>query len=298
MHTRKLSITRDLPPVPTPLPGTMHLTDKEFQAFRKLIFHEAGISLSDAKRALVASRLARRLRHFGFTSYAQYYQYLMDQDPDGVERVQMVNCLTTNKTNFFREPHHFTFLREHVMPQLQAQVRQGAPARMRFWSAGCSTGEEPYSLAMTVREALPSLVNWDIKILASDIDTSVLQTAERGIYAADRLEGVSDERHRRHFLRGRGEWAGTYQIKSELQQVIAFRRINLNEEPWPIRTRFHAILCRNVVIYFNRETQRRLFERFAEVLEPNGHLIVGHSEALVGLSERFLPLRGSVYRLR
>lgn len=284
--------------MPAPLPGTMHITDKEFQAFRKLIFHEAGISLSDAKRALVASRLARRLRHFGFTSYTQYYNHLMDQDPDGHERVQMVNCLTTNKTNFFRESHHFTFLREHVLPWLQEQVRQGTPARMRFWSAGCSTGEEPYSLAMTVREALPSLANWDLRILASDIDTSVLQAAERGIYTADRLDGVSDAQQRRHFLRGRGQWEGTYQVKPELQQIITFRRINLNEEPWPIRTRFHVIFCRNVVIYFNRETQRRLFERFADALEPNGYLIVGHSEALVGLSERFLPLRGSVYRLR
>ena len=298
MLMRKLPITRELPPVPAPLPGTMSITDKEFQAFRNLIFHEAGISLGDAKRALVASRLARRLRHFGFTSYAQYYTYLTDQDPDGHERVQMVNCLTTNKTDFFREAHHSTFLREHVLPRLQEQVRQGAPSRLRFWSAGCSTGEEPYSLAMTVREALPSFANWDIRILASDIDTSVLQTAERGIYAAARLEGVADERQHRHFLRGRGEWAGTYQIKPELQQVIAFRRINLNEEPWPIRTRFHVIFCRNVVIYFNRETQRRLFERFADALEPNGYLIVGHSEALVGLSERFLPLRGSVHRLR
>lgn len=284
--------------MPTSLLGTVHITDKEFQAFRHLIFQEAGISLSEAKRALVASRLARRLRHFGFTSYGQYYTYLMEHDPDGHERVEMVNCLTTNKTDFFRESHHFTFLREHVLPSLQEQARQGSPARMRFWSAGCSTGEEPYSLAMTIRESLPSLAHWDIRILASDIDTNVLQAAERGIYASDRLDGVSEERQRRHFLRGRGEWTGTYQVKPELQHVIAFRRINLNEEQWPIRTRFHAIFCRNVVIYFNRETQRRLFERFADALEPNGYLIVGHSEALVGLSERFLSLRGSVYRLR
>lgn len=295
---RKSPILPDFSPEPASLPGTVHITEKEFAVLRNLLLQEAGISLTNEKQALVASRLARRLRHFGFTSYAQYYHYLMDQDLDGQERVRMVNCLTTNKTDFFREPHHFTFLREHVVPQLQEQVRQGAPARMRFWSAGCSTGEEPYSLAMTVRETLPSLLSWDVRILASDIDTSVLQTAERGIYAADRLAGVSEERHRRHFLRGHGEWAGSYQVKPELAQLLVCRRINLNEEPWPIRTRFHVILCRNVVIYFNRETQRRLFERFADALEPNGYLIVGHSEALVGLSERFLPLRGSVYRLR
>jgi chemotaxis protein methyltransferase CheR len=263
-----------------------------------LIFREAGISLSDAKRVLVCSRLSKRLRHFGFKTFSQYYEYLMRSDHDGEERLQMINCITTNKTDFFREAHHFDFLRQFFFPQVRERGLWGLPKRLRIWSAGCSSGEEPYSIGITAREFFASLPGWDVKILASDIDTEMLRTAEQGIYHAERLASVPAELMRRHFLRGRGEWKGYYRVRSELRELVTFRRINFAEESWPIHTRFDLIFCRNVIIYFNRETQRRLFERLAKYLHPYGCLMVGHSESLQWLSDMFVPMSGTIYRLK
>jgi len=274
------------------------ISDKEFRAFRELIFTEAAIALSDAKRVLVCSRLSRRLRHYGFRTFSQYYDYLMNDDPGGSERLKMINCITTNKTDFFREMHHFDFLRNQFFPELRERVLRGGPRRLRIWSAGCSSGEEPYSIAMTVRDGFGFLPGWDIKMLASDIDTDMLSMAERAIYPAERLESVPAEYQRRCFLRGRGEWAGYFKVRSELRDLITFRRINFADAVWPIHTRFDVNFCRNVIIYFNRETQRRLFERLAAYLHPDGCLMVGHSESLQWLSEMFVPLRGTIYRLR
>lgn len=278
--------------------GLYTISQREFEAFRELIFKEAGISLSDAKRVLVCSRLSRRLRHYGFKSFGQYYDYLMNADSSGAERLRMINCITTNKTDFFREMHHFEFLRDHFFPEIRERTLQGRPRRLRIWSAGCSSGEEPYSIAMIVREFFGFLQGWDIKILASDIDTDMLRVGEGGIYPAERLESVPAEYQRRHFLRGRGEWTGYFQARSEVRDLVTFRRINFADSPWPIHTRFDVIFCRNVIIYFNRETQRRLFERLAEYLEPDGCLMVGHSESLQWLSDMFVLVRGTIYRLR
>jgi chemotaxis protein methyltransferase CheR len=277
--------------------GLFTISEKEFNAFRKLIFKEAGISLSDAKRQLVCSRLSRRLRRHGFRSFSQYYEYLMSFDPKGEERLQMINCITTNKTDFFREMHHFDFLRDHFFPQFRKRALGEHSRRLRIWSAGCSSGEEPYSIGMTVREFFGFLTGWDVKILASDIDTEMLRLAEQGIYPAERLAGVPDELKRRHFLRGRGDWQGYLRVRAELRDLVAVRRINFAEESWPIRTRFDVIFCRNVIIYFNRETQRKFFQRLAGYLKPDGCLMVGHSESLQWLSDLFVPMRGTIYRL-
>jgi chemotaxis protein methyltransferase CheR len=291
--------TFSLPTAPTqPLVGTFPITDQEFDAFRELILRETGIFLSDAKRQLVSSRLAKRLRRFGFKTFSQYYDYLMTQDPEGKERLQMINCITTNKTDFFREAHHFTFLREQVCPQWQERARRSGVRRVRVWSAGCSSGEEPYSIAITLKEALGCLTGWDVKVLASDIDTEMLRVGERGIYPAEKLKGVPQEVQHRYFLRGTGEWTGHLQVRPEIRSLVAFRRINLIAEPWPIYTRFDVIFCRNVIIYFNRDTQRRLFERLASYLAQDGYLLVGHSESLYWLGNLFVPLRSTIYRLR
>ncbi len=282
----------------SPVAGIFTITDKEFCAFRDLILKEAGISLSDAKRPLVCSRLGRRLRHLGFRTFSQYLDYLMTHDPRGEERLTMINCITTNKTGFFREPHHFEFLREQVLPQLRQRALAGGQWRLRVWSAGCSSGEEPFSIAITVREALGSLSGWDVKILASDIDTEMLGTGEAGVYPEQKLENVPEKIQRRYFLRGTGELAGYLKARPEIRDLIAFRRINLTEDPWPIQTRFDVIFCRNVIIYFSRETQQGLFERMAGYLAPDGYLMVGHSENLHWLSDLFVSVRGTIYRLR
>lgn len=285
-------------PGSVPPDGPFTITDKEFSNFRSLILKEAGISLGDAKRQLVCSRLSRRLRALGLQTFSQYYDYLKSQDVQGQELLQMINCITTNKTDFFRERHHFDFLRNHVLAGIREQAVRGGPKRIRIWSAGCSTGEEPYTIAMTVKETLVSLSGWDVKILASDIDTEVLRMAERGIYAAERLEGLPEEIRRKHFLRGKGEWGGCLRVRPDLKELIAFRRINLTEDSWPVRTIFDAIFCRNVVIYFNHETQDSLFRRFASFLKEGGHLFVGHSESLHWLGDLFQPLAGTTYRLK
>jgi chemotaxis protein methyltransferase CheR len=278
--------------------GLFTITAQEFSAFRELIHQEAGISLSDAKRQLVCSRLSKRLRHLKLESFSQYFDYLMNHDPGGEERLQMINCITTNKTDFFRENHHFEFLRDQVIPGIRDRALRGRPKKLRIWSAASSSGEEPYSIAMTVREALGGNSGWDAKILASDIDTVMLQAGEQGVYKEDKLADVPEELLRRYFLRGRGEWDGYFKVKRELSDMISFRRVNLIEHPWPFKGPFDAIFCRNVVIYFGRATQQALFERIARVLSPDGYLFVGHSENLYWMSDLLEPLPGTIYRLR
>ncbi len=282
----------------SPTTGIFNITNEEFRAFHVLVLKEAGIFLSDAKRQLVASRLAKRLRHFGFSTFSQYYHYLETQDPCGEERLQMVNCITTNKTDFFRESHHFDFLRDQVFPELRERALQGGPRRLRIWSAACSSGEEPYTIALTVREEFPAHCGWDIRILASDIDTDILHRAERGVYTMERLAGMPEPFRRKYFLRGKGKWEGSVRVRPELQELVTFRRINFMDPTWPIHTRFDVIFCRNVIIYFDRETQRRLFERLRRYLHEDGYLMVGHSESLHWLADLFVPLRGTIYRPR
>lgn len=285
-----------LPLVPTAAGST--ISDDEFQAIRHLIYREAGISMSEAKRALVCSRLAKRLRHLKLGSHAEYLEYLERQDPDGLERQVMVNCLTTNKTDFYREPHHFGFLRDVVFPEIHQRASQGGPRRLRIWSAGCSMGDEPYTIAMTILEHFGPLHGWDIRILASDINTEVLRTAEQGIYPLDHTSGIDSELRQRYFLRGMGRWSGFCQVRPEVRRLVTFRQINFAADQWPIQTRFDAIFCRNVIIYFDAQTQRRLLPRFAERLCEGGYLMLGHSENLHWLNELFTPLGNTIYQRR
>lgn len=274
------------------------ITDAEFEAFRKLIYADAGISLSPAKRALVCSRLAKRLRQLGMKTYGEYYEFLLSEEPGSPERQEMINCITTNKTEFFRESHHFDFLRDTAFPQIRERARRGGPRRLRIWSAGCSTGEEPYTLAITLLEHFGPLSGWDVRILASDIDTQVLKKAEEGIYSLDSIRNLPEEIRRKYFLRGTGTLDGTCRVRPDLQSLITFRRINFMDDVWPIRTNFDLIFCRNVLIYFNRETQERLVSRFAQLLDPNGHLMLGHSENVSWLTDLLMPLGGTIHKLR
>jgi len=264
----------------------------ELRHFRRLLEAEAGIHLADSKRSLVASRLGRRLRHYGYDSFGRYLEHLRDEDPDGTERQVMVECMTTNKTDFFREPHHFACLANTVFPAWRA--RPGAP---RIWCAAAATGEEPYSIAMTLRDGYPG-AHWAAPpILASDIDREVLETAARATYPIARFAAVPGDKWQHHVLRGTGPHAGNLRIRPEVRRLVEFQRINLNDRAWPLTGRFDAIFCRNVMIYFRRTLQAELLERFADLLAPGGYLFLGHSEGLHGLTGRFTPIGQTAYVL-
>ncbi len=275
------------------------LTDLEFARFRDLIYQTAGIALSDGKRQMVQSRLQKRLRLHHLAA-SDYYALLTGPRRPDDEMTAFINCITTNKTDFFREPHHFSFVAERILPEIAARAGHRTP-RLRVWHAGCSTGEEPYTLALTLAEALDrpegNIQQWDIQQLASDIDTDVLVHAEQGVYAAERVAPIPLPCLRRHFLAGCGEAGALYQIKPALRAQITFRQINLLHD-WPLRpgTRFDIIFCRNVVIYFDKPTQSRLFARLEAHLSPGGYLILGHSESLHGTAGRFESLGHTIYR--
>ena len=275
------------------------LTDHEFALFRDLIYRVAGISLSESKKHLVQSRLQKRLRHHELTRYQDYYDLVAGLDANSPEMIEMVNCITTNKTSFFREPHHFEYVTNTLLPEIERRAGRGGTKRLRVWHAGCSTGEEPYTLALALAEALGPNHDWDIRQLASDIDTQVLAHAERGVYDLERAETIPPALLHKYFLRGRGDNADYVRVKPELRRQITFRRINLLDEKWPIQnaTRFDIVFCRNVVIYFDKPTRQKLFARYASVLRPGGALFIGHSESLTGVSDAFESVGKTIYRL-
>jgi chemotaxis protein methyltransferase CheR len=273
------------------------ITDREFDLFRRLVHRHAGIALSEHKRQLVQARLAKRLRALGLESFTEYYTLLTEHDPHGEETTRFVNAMTTNKTNFFREPHHFDYLAREWIPAVKDRAVRRGDRSLRIWSAGCSTGEEPYTIAIVLSEGLGSLLGWDLRILASDIDTEVLERAARGTYTLEQVSAIPPDARARHFLRGRGQHDGLVQARPELRAPIAFRRINFLDDPWPIRARFDVVFCRNVLIYFDRPTQRRILERFVGLLKPDGLLFLGHSESIHGLLDGLVHLGNTIYRI-
>lgn len=262
------------------------LTSQEFNAIAAMVRDASGIVLTEAKREMVYSRLSRRLRALNIDNFAAYLTMLAG--PGGSdERVRMINAITTNLTGFFREPHHFEYLAGELLPGLPR-----AHSRLRIWSAGCSSGEEPYTLAMTLHRAMPDLDRWDARILATDIDTDMVAAGAAGRYAAERAGAIPPELRRAHVRRVDDE---TVEMGAELKSLIAFRHLNLLG-PWPMRGPFDIIFCRNVVIYFDKPTQRVLFDRFADMLVPGGHLFVGHSETLHNVTTRFRHLGRTIHR--
>lgn len=282
-----MAATATLPgPTAGPLVQDVILHDDDFVAIAAMVREASGIVLGQNKRDLVHGRLRRRLRALRLFSFADY-RALLD-GPDGAEeRVRMINAITTNLTSFFREPHHFEALGDRVLPALS-----GATRRLRIWSAGCSSGEEPYSIAMTMHRAMPELAAWDARVLATDIDTDMVAHGAAGIYGMERAATIPPELRRSHVRRVD---ASTVAMGDELKALIAFRPLNLLG-PWPMRGPFDAVFCRNVVIYFDKPTQRILFDRFADMLTPGGILFVGHSETLYRVSDRFAHLGRTIYR--
>jgi chemotaxis protein methyltransferase CheR len=269
----------------------------EFRALRDLIYERSGITLADSKTQLVASRLARRLRARGLTNYGAYFDLVVRNDPDGAELREMLNAITTNKTDFFRERHHFDFLTQNFLPRFIERARKTGERRLRVWSAGCSTGEEPYTLAMVILSAFPQS-GFSLDLLATDLDTQVLERARGGIYPEESIEPVPTELQRRYFRRGTGANASKVRVNDAIREMITFRQLNFVEQPWPVQGPFDLIFCRNVMIYFNANTQRTIVESFAQRLRPDGYLFIGHSETLNGLNELYEPLRGTIYRRR
>ena len=268
-------------------------TDSHFNNLRKLVGERTSISLSHAKRELVYGRLARRLRKLGINSFGKYYDLLKRGDEEELE--QFTNAMTTNLTSFFREPHHFDYLAQTVVPALMEKKNDAARPRLRVWCAGCSSGEEAYSAAIVLKETIPDLDRMDAKILATDVDSNVLTTGQSGIYDQERVKGLSKQRLKRWFHRGSGKNAGMVRVVPELQGLVRFRQLNLMHG-WPMRGLFDVIFCRNVVIYFDKATQKVLFDRFANILEHDGHLFAGHSENLFKVADRFRPIGKSTYK--
>lgn len=266
-------------------------TDADFNSLRRLVREVAGISLADCKREMVYSRLARRLRHLGLDSFTTYRELLASEAGRGELR-EFTNAVTTNLTAFFRERHHFDYLREWLTG-LREQPR-GA-RRIRIWCAAASTGEEAYSAAITVAEALPDWQSRDIRILATDLDTNVLRTAEAGVYAPERLAHLPRSVLETHFMRDRRGTGLRYFIKPELARMISFRQLNLTQ-PLPMKGPLDVVFCRNVIIYFDKETQRELFERLAPLQRPGDLLFLGHSEGLFKVSSDWTLIGRTIYR--
>ena len=259
-------------------------SDRDFEEIRRLIHEHAGISLHPGKRHMVYSRVARRLRALQLVRFETYLGRLKD-DPD--EWQQFVNSLTTNLTSFFRESHHFPLLAEHVRTHCKGRDAM-------IWSAACSTGEEPWSIAMTLIDACGSYKP-PVQIVATDVDTAVLRHAQEGVYGEDRVANIPPEDLKRFFLRGKGAREGLVRVRPELMEMVTFRQLNLLAADWPVRPPFDAIFCRNVMIYFDKPTQRRVLTRMRQMLRPDGLLFAGHAESFTHALDLFTPRGKTVY---
>jgi chemotaxis protein methyltransferase CheR len=273
--------------------GEFVFTEGDFRKIAAMVHGDAGIALPETKATLVYSRLAKRLRALGLASFQDYCELVAGAD--GVdERQRMLAALTTNVTRFFREPHHFDHLRDNVLPALLAAARAGR--KVRLWSAACSSGQEPYSMAMTILSAAPDAASLNIRILATDIDPNMVADARNGFYAEGLMAGVSEE-HRRRWTAPAADRTGHVQVCDQARTLVTFNELNLIGD-WPMKGRFDAIFCRNVAIYFDDDTQARLWSRFAPLLPVGGVLYIGHSERVAGpAAAHFEPDGITTYRL-
>jgi chemotaxis protein methyltransferase CheR len=265
------------------------LNNDVFKRFRALVYRECGINLTDHKRAMFSSRLQKRLSQLGLTSFQDYYDLVVGGHSDA-ELITMLDYISTNQTEFFREPHHFTFLRERVLPELAVDKT------VRIWSTACSSGEEPYSIAMTLFDTIDSPSTWNCRILASDISTRMLAKAATGQYSHEKINSLSSDLVRRHFLLGKGTRRELVKIKPHITNMAVFRRINLMDDRYPIKSLLDVIFCRNVMIYFDRETQAKVLARLCQYLKPGGYLFIGHSETIQGISDAFHYVAPTIYR--
>jgi chemotaxis protein methyltransferase CheR len=270
----------------------LELRDIEFEKISQLVYSHCGIHLHDGKKELVKARLSKRIREGNFRSFTEYYDYVKTGGGTD-EFITMIDSLSTNLTSFFREDGHFKALSRFVPGMLREEPRRSRPL-LRLWSAGCSSGEEPYTMAITVLEAAQGM-HAEVRILATDISTKVLKKAEQGIYGADRVKSIPSDLLRKYFQMGQGNWAGHYRVKKDVRDLVTFQHFNLMEA-MPAGDPFDAIFCRNVMIYFDKKTQEGLVNRFHSRLAKGGYLFIGHSESLTGLDHAFKYLEPSLYR--
>lgn len=268
--------------------GDGGIDEASFKRLSSILHRECGIVLSESKKSLAVSRLSRRLRHLSLNDFATYCNVL---ESDENERREMIALLTTNVTQFFREAHHFDSLRDDIFPQLVEKARSGE--RVRIWSAGCSSGQEPYSIAMTLLELCPDAKRYDIKILATDIDPNMIRNGQEGVYRDVEKAQMPGDRLKKFFEKSPSD-DSSWKVTGAPRELISFAELNLIGE-WPMKGTFDVIFCRNVVIYFDADTQAKLWTRFSQILKPAGHLFVGHSERVSGPASSGLNLIGTTH---
>jgi chemotaxis protein methyltransferase CheR len=269
------------------------LKDAEFRLFQGLVYQKAGIFLSDAKRALLVGRLSRRLRDLGLETFGAYHDYVVKSEGD--ELATMLDCICTNETHFFREPDHFTFLSTRWVPAMKEAAAKGqAPRRVRVWSAACSTGEEPYSLAMLLLDHLPASEGWELEILATDLSRKVLDKARNGLWSIDKAREIPEDYLKRFMLKGTKSQTGRMKAGDDIQRVIKFERLNLNDDSYAVGA-FDLIFCRNVLIYFDAASRSNVVHRLMKHVTPTGYLFLGHAETLTGVTDRLRTVMPTVY---
>lgn len=269
------------------------ISEREFLRIRDLVYREAGMWLSQAKTALLVGRLAKRLRHHGLKSFKQYYD-LVSNSPE--EQIQMLDALSTNETHFFREPQHFELLKSVIFPKWAQEAATGCRSRkIRVLSAGCSTGQEPYSLAMVLLDRFPASAGWEIEIIATDISTRVLEIARTGIWPVAKSHEIPSPYLRAFMLKGFADQAGKMKAGPEIRSVVQFFRLNLNEPTYPLAGKFDLIFCRNVLIYFDLRSRERVVRRLARFLSPDGYFFLGHAESLHSMSDCLQTVIPTVY---
>lgn len=277
-----------------PDPTAMAVTDREFAEFQELIYGVAGIFLAPAKKALLEARLGRRVRELGLPSFAAYYRRVVG---DHNELVRLLDRIATNETHFFREPNQFEYLAQEVLPEWLADGDAGCrPRTIKAWSAGCSSGEEPYSIAMLLADSFSRASGWNVDILATDLSTRVLASAADGIWPIAKANEIPTPYLKRFMLRGTGSRQGTMKAGVELRELIRFQRVNLNDVDYPVDGPFDLILCRNVLIYFDQRSRSRVIERLVDRLVPGGLLFVGHAESLSNVTDRVAYVAPTIYR--
>lgn len=282
---------------PTPYTsGALKISDTEFQEFQELVYQRAGINLHQGKKQLVQARLGKIIRREGLQSFQEYYEQVL-YDDSGTKLVELLDRISTNHTFFFREQDHLDQLSNTILPNILELDSVVSSNEIRLWSAGCSTGEEPYSIAIQVLEHGNLPPGMQLKILATDLSTNVVNIADRGVYKAEKLKNVPTKLIHKYFQKGTGNATGYYRVSSRIRSLITFRKFNLMDA-FPFHKQFDIIFCRNVMIYFDKQTQQRVVDKFFQYVKPGGYFIVGHSESLSGVQHQYKYIMPTIYRKR